>query len=391
MFLQQNLAFAETCRCLKTRALAFDENAFLLRLAMFSASFSRRPGLMAELVAKCGMDCRACPWGSYPRQDMTPEEFEQYKKRAKKILGYTPMKTACFTCQVSNEEIPKGHKLPPRNCLVRQCVDKIGVENCAYCSRFPCGQVKDIAGAWNRKFFEEKLGAPISEEDYVAFVKPFEGMKRLEEIRASTGSDDLVEAPTAPPLKAKIIEFPKDLPFSEEETAAFKALHELLASVKRSSLGLKDTDVFAQQQRLKNRIPVFMRTLWVLGRFGKLKEEDGVHLVVDAKTYLDNRGNPRWSFVKDVLFKILSEFEVRCERVVLKGAKEKDLTTPGGYLRGKGWMVRMTFDGKAGGVVVLRALQAYAKRLDEKYGKRAFRHFSNADMQILRKDRLHQR
>jgi len=367
----------------RTCLVDFDENAFLLGLAMFSASFSRRPGLMAGLVAKCGMDCRVCPWGPYPRQGMTPEKFEEYKKRAKKILGYTPMKTACFTCQVSNEEIPKGHKLPPRNCLVRQCVDKIGVENCAYCFRFPCGQVKDIAGAWNRKFFEEKLGAPISEEDYVAFVKPFEGMKHLEEIRASLGSDDLVEAPTVPSLKAKIIDFPKDLPFSEEETAAFKVLHQLLASVKCSSLGLKDTDVFAQQQRLENRIPVFMRTLWIFGRFGELKEEDGAYVVVDAKTYLDNRGNPTWSFVKDVIFKILSEFGVRCERVVLKGAREKDLTTPGGYLRGKGWMVRMTIDEKAGGVAALRALQTYAKKLDEKCGKRAFRYFSNADMQVL--------
>ena len=337
---------------------------------------------MSKLIAKCGMNCGTCPWGRYPRQDMTAEEFEQHKKRAKKILGHTPMKTPCLTCQIPNEGIPKGQKLPSRSCLVRQCVDKIGVENCAYCSRFPCGQVKDIAGAWNRKFFEEKLGAPIPEEDYIAFIKPFEGMKRLEKIRASLNPDDIVEAPKVPPLKTKIINFPKDLPFSGEKTAAFKTLHQLLASIKRSSLGLKDTDIFAQQQRLKNRIPVFMRLLWILGRFGELKEEDGAHLVVDAKTYLDNHGNPTWSFVKDVIFKILSEFGVHCERVVSKGTKEKDLTTPGGYLRDKGWMVRMTIDEKAGGVAALRALQTYAKKLDEKYGRRAFRYFSNAGMRF---------
>ena len=92
------------------------------------------------------MDCGACPWGPYPRQDMTAEEFEQYKKRAKKILGYTPMKTPCPTCQTPDEEIPKGSKLPPRNCLVRQCVDKTGAENCAYCSKFPCEGVQNTAG-----------------------------------------------------------------------------------------------------------------------------------------------------------------------------------------------------------------------------------------------------
>ena len=69
---------------------------------------------------------------------MNDEEFEQYKKSAKRILGYMPMKTPCLMCQTSDEEIPKRTKLPPRSCLVRRCVDKIGVENCAYCSRFPC-------------------------------------------------------------------------------------------------------------------------------------------------------------------------------------------------------------------------------------------------------------
>jgi len=110
---------------------------------------------VSKLTSKCGMDCGTCPWGPYPRQNMTAEEFGQYKKRAKEILGYTPMKTPCPTCQTLDEEIPKGSKLPPRNCLVRQCVDKTGIENCAYCSRFPCEQAKDTSGAWNRQKFEE--------------------------------------------------------------------------------------------------------------------------------------------------------------------------------------------------------------------------------------------
>jgi hypothetical protein len=140
---------------------------------------------VSKLIAKCGMDCGNCPWGPIARQNMTYEEFEQYKKRAKKILGYQPMKKPCPTCQTPDEQIPKGSKLPPRNCRVRQCVDKTGVENCAYCSRFPCEHVKDTAGAWNREKFQEKLGAPIYEEDYRMFIEPFEGLSRLEAIRAS--------------------------------------------------------------------------------------------------------------------------------------------------------------------------------------------------------------
>lgn len=58
---------------------------------------------MSNLIAKCGMDCGTCPLGPCARQNMTDEEFEQYKKRAKKILGYQPMKKPCPTCQTPNE------------------------------------------------------------------------------------------------------------------------------------------------------------------------------------------------------------------------------------------------------------------------------------------------
>ena len=342
---------------------------------------------MSKLIAKCGMDCGTCPWGPYPRQDMTSEEFEQYKKKAKKILGYTPMKTPCPTCQTPDEEIPKGSKLPPRNCLVRQCVDKTGLENCAYCSKFPCEGVRNIANAWNREFFEKKHGAKVLEEDYRKFIKPFEGVKHLEEIRASLNPDDIVDFHVIPKLKTKVVDFPGDLPFSKDETAAFKTLHQVLANMKRSSLGLKDTDTFAQQQMLKNRILHFLRFIWILGRFGNLQIENGECLVVDAKTYIDNRGSEKglatWSFVKDVIIKILSEFGVHCERAMLKRVKEKDLTTPGGYLRSKGWIIKMKFDENAGGVAALKALQTYARKLDENYGRKAFRYFSDVDMRVL--------
>ncbi len=42
---------------------------------------------MTNLVSKCGIDCGVCPWGPYPRKDMTVEEFEQYRKKGKEILG----------------------------------------------------------------------------------------------------------------------------------------------------------------------------------------------------------------------------------------------------------------------------------------------------------------
>jgi len=337
------------------------------------------------LISKCGFDCGTCPWGPYPRGNMNDEEFEQYKKGAKRTLGYMPMKTPCLTCQTPDEEIPKGTKLPPRSCLVRRCVDKAGVENCAYCSRFPC----DFLNAhyvWNRDYFEKKHGKPVSDKDHRTFIEPFEGLKRLKDIHAALKPKDIVDAPRVPPLKTRITGFPEDLPYSEAKKRAFRTLHKVLASVKRSSLGLSGTDTFPQQQRLENRRPHFLRFLWIFGRHGELKQDDGAHLIVDAKTYIDNRGSETtlatWTYVNDVIFKVLPEFGIHAE--LIPSIKRWKTEMEG--LRQKGWTMRLSFDESAGGVDALRALQTYTRKLDDKHGKRAFRYFRDIDMRVLTRE-----
>ncbi len=342
---------------------------------------------MSKLIAKCGIDCSACPWGPHPREGMTTEEFERFRNDAKRILGYMPIKTPCLTCQTPDSKIPTESKLPNRRCLIRQCVDNIGVVNCAYCSRFPCDTVKATGGVWNRKNIEGKLGAPISEEEYHVFVEPFEGISHLQTIRASLKPEEIVEPTRLSTSETSIVDFPEDLPFSKEETASFEAVHKLLATIRRSPLGLRDTNTFAQQHTLESRRAHVLRFLWILGRYGKFEKEKSASLVVDAGSYEANRGSEKslaiWSFSKDTVFKVLSEFGVRCERVALSGVKEEDLVTGTGYLRSRGWVMRMSFEEKIGGTIALNALQTYTLKLDVKYGKKAFQHFSSADMQIL--------
>jgi hypothetical protein len=342
---------------------------------------------LSKLISKCGMNCGACPWGPYPRKDMTAAEFEQFKKKAKAILGYQPIVKACVTCQTLNEKIPKESKLPPRSCLIRQCVDKIGVANCAYCARFPCQAEISTGGLWNRSKFEEKLGAPVSEEDYHAFIEPFEALNRLEGIRAKLKPKEIVEPPKVPAANVKIIEFPKNLLFSKEETTAFKTVHKLFERINQSQLGLTDTDTFAQQRRLGSRKAHILRFLWIMACFGENKKENATFLEVDAKTFLANRGNEKtlaiWSFLKDTVFKVLLDFGLHCERVSVKGIKEKGLETGTGYMRDKGWIMKMSLDKKVGEATGVKALQKYAKKLDVKYGKKAFNHFSEADMHVL--------
>jgi hypothetical protein len=342
---------------------------------------------VSKLISKCGIDCGACPWGPFPRKAMTAEEFEQYRNNAKSLLGYMPIKTPCVTCQTSDAKIPKESKLPNRKCLIRQCVDKAKVANCAHCSRFPCDTVIATAGAWNRGSIEKKLGAPISEEEYHAFVEPFEGISRLEAVLASLESDEIVEPAKVSTSEARVTDFPENLPFSKEEIVSFKAVYKLLSTLAHSSLGLKGTDTFAQQHKLENLRAAVLRFLWILGSCGKFERAKCAHLVVDAGIYLANRGSEKrlaiWPFVEDTVFKVLSEFGVYCERGASKGVKEEVLVTGTGYLRSKGWVMTMSFEEQIGGAAALNALQTYTRRLGEKCGTKAFQHFRDVDIQIL--------
>jgi len=340
---------------------------------------------VSNLVAKCGIDCGACPWGPYPRKDMTTEDFEQYRNNAKMILGYMPIITPCATCQTPDADIPKKTKLPRRKCLIRQCVDKTGVENCAYCSRFPCDTLKGTSDLWTRKNIEKKLGRAISEDEYRIFVEPFEGISRLHSIRNSLGSEQIVEPAKAQQSKSRIVNFPEKLSLSGEQIASFKAVHKLLASLGQSTLGLSNTDTFAQYHKLENLRAHVLKFLWIFGNYGRFEKKNRPHLEVDSINYEANRGNQKtlaiWSFVKNIIFKILSEFGVCCERVALKGVKKEDIVTGTGYMRSKGWIMTMYFEDKIGGAAALKALQEYAQRLEKENGKKAFKHFRNANMQ----------
>ena len=79
-------------------------------------------------------------------------------------IGYTPMKRTCQTCMTPDEELVKGAPVPTRSCLIRKCTMYNGIDNCAYCSRYPCLQIKDhVTGSSDAPWFDkdqmkERLG-----------------------------------------------------------------------------------------------------------------------------------------------------------------------------------------------------------------------------------------
>jgi hypothetical protein len=128
-----------------------------------------------------------------------------------------------------------------------------------------------------------------------------------------------------------------------------------------------------------------LRFLWTLGNFGK--HENETHLVVDAETFLNNCGKEKkvaiLSFVQESVFKVLFEFGVCSGLVESEGLRKADLTTGTGYLRRKGWVMKMSFEPKLGRKAALKVLQNYVKKLNKKYGSRVFQRFRNADITVL--------
>jgi hypothetical protein len=316
------------------------------------------------------------------------ETYGAFCEGCKAVLGFNPTDNVyqnCVGCQTPDDLIPEGDRLPRKSCLVRQCVDRLGVLNCAYCSRFPCGSTKDTGMEWGRENVEPQLGRPVSDQEYFTYVEPFESWKHLEAIRATLDESEIVAyVPLAPP-KIRLVDFPLETSLSEAERGDFRALYELLFSIKHSTLGLEDTDTFAQAERLKDRVPIFLRFLWIVGLFGEFDAE-GTRLVVEPKAYIENRGSQSplaySEFLSDTVFVILAGLGVRGEVV----PKEKGWTTPTGYLRKANWELAVSFDDEVGGIGAMKALQVYTRELNEEYGKRGFSRFSNIDMRLLVED-----
>jgi hypothetical protein len=347
---------------------------------------------MTENVAKCGADCNICPWSKTVQDPMTKEQYAEYCIGCKKTLGFAPTGPYqnCVGCQTPEEDWPEGTRIPLRNCLIRLCVMRTGVKNCAYCSRFPCAYIIDRADEWSRENIEKKYGKAISDEDFNTYILPFERFSRLEKIHATLTPNHLFEVKTIPPIKPKIVTFPDDLELSQENITSLKKLHQLLTTISKSSFDMKDTDVYAQQERLKTRIKHVQRFLWIIGSFAE-KDEKSNSLIIDAKSYIKNRysesslGNH--SFLENFVVKVFQEFGVLIEPIPLTDERKgkKGWITPTGALRDRNWEMRITFSDEIGGRGALHALQIFCQKLDAKYGKKSFGFFVKADMRIFLK------
>ncbi|MFC1492618.1 DUF3795 domain-containing protein [candidate division KSB1 bacterium] len=327
---------------------------------------------MENIYSKCGFICSNC--ASYRENLKTTEGRKRCSDGWQKYLGYrlSPEKLKpCDGCQTPDEKNPVMYI----NCKVRKCAVINSVLTCAHCSGFPCEDAPNISFTRDkRQMIEERLGHSMPEEDYLSFVECFEGMKHLEEIRSGLKSEDIIEIRTFSAVP-RTSQFPDNISLPDEQPGLLKKLYSIICG-----LDSVEETTYARKIILGKRRPKILKILWTFGLFGELRENGTSFLVVDSKTYCEQKINSYHHIVLEY-FSVFENYGVRCEIVP---EIEDEWKTPQGGLRKKGWKMTLSFDlDENKNLTMLRLLQDYTGLLQKKHGSTAFRYFSRADMSVF--------
>ena len=335
---------------------------------------------MKDLYGKCGCNCGRCP--AFVANAKTLKARKKCSDGWSKYLGakLKPSSCICLGCQ-SKDPWKTGNMLPDRGCNIRPCVVALGIKTCAQCAEYPCADLKArIPGKDFRKRVSKHLGRPVPEQDYLAFLEPYEGIEHLKVIRRSVKPKYIVKMPKISPLKAKAEEFPEQLVLSRAETAGSKSLHKLLKKIITAQ-----ASTYARQIIVKRRKDLILSILWIFGLYGTLKKKDDATLVITSK-----KDTPR-----DVHIIVRK----KDNRIHMYAAQSFGILKGYGVhaalnSRAREWNLTLHFGKKAGGTVALKALQRYVRALVKKYGRpkyagssrfkgKAFEHFAKADMRLF--------
>jgi hypothetical protein len=332
-----------------------------------------------DQIAKCGNNCGQC---ALYVENLTDETRRSCARGMARYINWRPKPEnlrECAGCQAT-----EGF-LYIRNCAVRLCAQYNGVENCAYCAAFPCRDVPTVSlSVEHRNLVEERLGEPIPEEDYLAFIEPYEGMKHLNAIRIPLEEEDLVQPTPVVPLRRQVAGFPDSLVLSGEDFRPFLALHGLLERVLSGR-----AELYVRQVRLQQRRREILNLLWLFGRYGQLAE-DGSQLVIDGRAQAARKGISQASIVVRKRDNTLHGSAALAAQLL----QDLGVTVSHVPLARNAWRLTAVCEDRAGGTPALEALGRYVQRLVERHGEpkyigssryrgEAYERFSTADMSDL--------
>lgn len=340
---------------------------------------------MRECLAKCGCNCGHCP--AFKENAKTMKDRKYCRDGWNKYLGTNIKKYAWIRCDGCQARNPwkKGNLLPDRSCNIRPCVLKMDIDTCAKCSLFPCTDLKArIPDKDFRKHVEHRLGEKTDTRDYEAFIRPYEGIENLRKINNKLRKKDITACPKVLPLKTRNVAFPEKFKANKMRKAAFKQLHDFMLKLLTAR-----SKTYARQIRMISRKPHLLGLLWAFGLYGELRNGTRAQLVLDSVIqrrrpqirYFVRKRDNRLFEVYVQSFNIMKNFGVIGKFIPLKEHK---------------WLLKLSFNKKAGGKAVLKALKEYTSILTKTYGEpeyagnsrlkgKAYNMFKVADMRILSK------
>lgn len=334
---------------------------------------------MNEIIAKCGCNCSRCP--TYKENLKNKDDRIRCSWGWKKYLNLSlsPEKLRlCDGCQAS-DDVRKVYYI---NCHVRKCAIENGIENCAYCSLYPCGEVKNLHITFAPDFkekVEKRLGENIPHKDYLDFIKCYEGIQYLDNIRKKLDKEEIVEFKKFS-IKSKLVSFPEDI--KKKDRLVYKSLYTLIEEIN----GTVDGFSFAERESLKKKRLPMLTLIWTFGNYGKFNKDDDKFLTINSLDYVREKNQSYYERLMDY-FAVLKNYGVNLK---IKPLVKEGWVTPTGGLRvriGKKetpiWLITLSFDSCIGGKDGLVALCEYSRKLSSRYGEKAFKYFSKADMKVL--------
>jgi hypothetical protein len=134
---------------------------------------------MSEIIARCGFRCNLCLiYRENLKKD--PGHRQRFRDGVEKYYGDKLALAECYCdgCLTPDSENPVR---VTADCTLRLCVIARGLENCASCADYPC---EDLKGKFiDYRKVMDRYGGPLPEEDYRAFVFPYENRQVLDGIR----------------------------------------------------------------------------------------------------------------------------------------------------------------------------------------------------------------
>ena len=234
-----------------------------------------------------------------------------------------------------------------------------------------------------REKISKKLGKEVSDEEYEHYIKMFDSMTNLKQIRSKLKNSQI--------KNPKPVDYKREIPeltgtFNNE---SFKLVYDVLSEIANSNLGIKGIDTLSGLELYKEREEFIWRFLWLIGTLGDVNEHE---LSIDSGTLYDNRkpiSLPNNEGSWEVIFDIIKEFGIETKLEI----KTENLYTPGGYMRAKvpktnepAYILKMKTSIKLQKRPFFKTLKEMLLELEKTSGKRAFANFKKLNFNSIFKE-----